>query len=146
MTIKAFAVDALERAGATFVQTLVVVLFAAGVSVLGNPDWLAALLAGAIAAAVSVLTSLASVRLPVLAPLPELGMRVGKTFLQSFVGALSVAGYIHVNWAGALAVALPVALLALVKGLTAMSVPGTASGASLLPAAPGSAPSHAAAP
>lgn len=133
MTFKTFIVDAVERAASTFVQTLVVVLFAAGVSVIGNPEWLVALLAGAIAAAVSVLTSLASLPLPTLPPWPDLALRIAKTFLQSFVGALAVSDYIHVNWAGALATALPVALLALVKGVAAMGVPGTAPGASLTP-------------
>lgn len=141
--IKHFLLDAAERAASTFVQTLVVVLFAAGVSVMGNPNWSVALLAGAIAAAVSVLTSLASLPLPALPAWPDLALRVVKTFLQSFVGALAVSSYIHVNWAGALATALPVALLALVKGVTAMSVPGTVPGASLAPAPKPAAPAPA---
>lgn len=145
MTLRSFLTDTGERAASTFIQTLVVVLFAAGVSVIGNPDWGVAAIAGLIAAAVSVLTSMASVPLPTLSPWPELGLRVVKTFVQSFVGALVVANYINVNWAGALATALPVALLAAAKGLIAMSVPGTVPGPSLL-AVPAPAPVAAPAP
>jgi hypothetical protein len=132
MNVKQFALDTVERAVATFVEVLVVMLFAADGSILVDPQWSTSLAAAGIAAAVTVLTSLASIPVPPLPPLLDLAFRVVKTFIQAFVGALVATGP-AVDWKGALTTALPVALLALLKGLAAMNVPRTADGPSLLP-------------
>lgn len=133
--MKPFLLDAAERAAATFIEVTVVMLFATGTDVLINPPWLLAVYGGGVAAAVSVLTSLASIPVPTLSPWLDLGFRVVKTFIQAFVAALVVGGtdYTNVDWQGALAAALPVALLALLKGLAAMNIPHTGESPSLLP-------------
>jgi Putative lactococcus lactis phage r1t holin len=135
ITTPAFWKDAGEKAISTFAQMLVVMLFSTKAPVISDPPWKAAVIAALIAGGISVLTSLAS------APFPEasnkwvdLLVRTVKTFLQSFVAALLVTDYVNVNWQGAAAVALPVALLSLLKGLIAFGVPGTVPGAGLVPA------------
>jgi Putative lactococcus lactis phage r1t holin len=129
---KQFFLDSAERAVATFVEVLVVMLFAADGSILVDPQWGTALAAAGIAAGVSVLTSVASIPVPPLSPLLDLAFRVAKTFIQAFVGAFVATGP-AVDWKGALTTAFPVALLALLKGLAAMHVPHTGDGPSLLP-------------
>ena len=133
--MKQFLLDAAERAASTFIEVTVVMLFATGGDVLVHPDWLLAVYGGAVAAVVSVLTSLASIPVPPLGPWADLGFRVVKTFIQAFVAALvvGVTDYTSVDWQGALAAALPAALLALLKGLAAMKIPRTGDGPSLLP-------------
>jgi|SRR6478609_11212151 len=136
--MKQFWLDTGERAIATFIEVAVVMLFANGGDLLVHPDWLLAVYAGGVAALISVLTSFASIPVPPLSPWLDLGFRVVKTFVQAFVAALVVGAtdYTSVDWAGALAAAFPVALLALLKGLAAMNVPRTGDGPSLLPEPP----------
>lgn len=134
ITTRAFWKDALERAISTFAETLAVMLFSTKAPVISDPPWKAAVLAALIAAGISILTTLAS------APFPEITnkwldllVRAVKTFVQAFVAALLVTDYVTVNWQGAAAVAFPVAMLSLLKGLIAINVPGTVPGAGLVP-------------
>lgn len=135
--VMAYVVDPLERAARTFVQQFVVVLMTAGTAgLLLHQNWLIGLDSAAFAAAISILTSVLTFKVPVLPTSADLLLRVVKTFLQSFLGTLSASQVLSVSgadWKGALAVAVPVALTALLTGLAALGVPGTA-GASLLPA------------
>lgn len=135
--VMAYVVDPLERAGRTFVQQFVVVLMSAGTAgLLVHQNWGLAADAAAFAAIISILTSVITFKVPALSVPYDLGLRVVKTFVQSFLGTLAasqVDSAVHADWRGALAVAVPVALTALLTGLAALGIPGTA-GASLLPA------------
>lgn len=137
-----YVLDPAERAGRTFVQQFTVMLLATGsAGLLVHQHWLVALDSAGFAAAMSVLTSVLTFKVPALPAWADLGLRVVKTFVQSVVGTLTAANVLsvsHANWHGALAVAVPVALTALLTGLAALAVPGT-SGASLLPAGIGTA-------
>lgn len=132
-----WAVDPLERAARTFVQQFTVLLVAGGTAgLLVTQNWLLALDSAGFAAIVSVLTSVLTFKVPALSAQFDLALRVAKTFLQSFLGTLTATNVLsvsHADWKGALAVAVPVALAALVTGVAALGVPGT-HGASLLPA------------
>lgn len=136
----AYVLDPLERAAKTFVQQLLVTLLAidgAGhLGILVQQNWLLALDAAGFAAAMSILTSVLTFKVPPLNAYADLALRVVKTFLQSFVGTVAAANVLsltHVDWRGALALALPVAGSALLTGIAALGIPQT-SGASLLPA------------
>lgn len=136
-TVMAYVVDPLERAARTFIQQFVVILMATGsAGLLVHQNWLIAVDSAGFAALVSLVTSIATFKVPTLSPLYDLLLRVVKTFLQSFAGTLAAAEVLnlsHVDWKGDLAVAIPVALTALLTGLAALGVPFTV-GASLLPA------------
>jgi hypothetical protein len=131
-----YVADPLERAARTFVQQFVVILMAGGsASLLLHQNWLVAVDSAAFAAAISILTSVSTFKFTVKLPVVDLALRVVKTFIQSFGGTLlaaNVASVTHADWKGALAVAIPVSLTALLTGLAALSVPGTL-GASFLP-------------
>ena len=145
ITTRAFWKDALEKSISTFAETLAVMLFSTKAPVISDPPWKAAVIAALIAAAISILTTLASAPFPpVTNKWLDLLIRTVKTFIQAFVAALLVTDYVTVNWQGAAAVAFPVAGLAFLKGLIALNVPGTEPGAGLVPTpaapAPASAP------
>jgi hypothetical protein len=138
--VVAYVVDPAERAARTFIQQFAVVMFPAGVLAAGQ-HWMLALDSAGFAAIVSVLTSVLTFKVPSLPNWADLGLRVVKTFLQSFVGTLSATNVLsvsHADWKGALAVAVPVAFTALLTGISALAIPGTV-GASLLPAGLGAA-------
>jgi hypothetical protein len=132
-----YVVDPLERAGRTFVQQFAVLLLVSGsAGLLVTQNWVLALDSAGFAALVSLLTSVLTFKLSAQSVLVDLGLRVVKTFLQSFLGTLTATNVLsvaHADWKGALAVAVPVALTALVTGIAALGIPGT-HGASLLPA------------
>lgn len=136
--VRTYITDPLERAGSTFVQQMAVVLLAAGgASVLMGKDvWLAALVVSAYAAVVSLLTTYAGL-LTRWQPKTTWGdflARVVKTFVQSFAGVIlgsTATTFIAADWSTAIAVAIPVTLLAVLKGLAALGAPHT-EGASLL--------------
>lgn len=119
-----FLRDTAGRAVSTLVQVTAVALIATGAPYTGAKVW-AALLVGALAAVLSVGTSLVSVPFPslrpgVITPYLDLALRTAKTFVQAFFAtiiaqnALDVA---QVHWAAALAVAVPAAGTAFLKGL-----------------------------
>lgn len=135
--VASYVLDPLERASRTFVQQFVVILLATGsAGLLVHQNWLIAADSAAFAAVVSILTSVGTFWVTAQTPSVDLVLRVAKTFLQSFLGTLvaqNVLSVEHADWKGAVAVAIPVALTALLTGLAAMGVPGTI-GASLVPA------------
>lgn len=128
----------LERSGSTFVQQFVIVLMVGGggATLLVTQNWLLAADTAGFAGIISLGTSLVSWSISPLSPWADLAMRVVKTFGQSMLGSLTasvvVPSVVHAPWLGALAIAVPVALTALLKGLAAMALPYT-NGASLLP-------------
>lgn len=137
-----YVADPLERAGSTFLQQFIVLLIpfvsamtGQGLGVATVP-WGTVADASAFAAAVSLLTSVATFMVPKLPPLVDLLLRCVKTFVQSFVGVVSAAAatpsLVHGPWELALATAFPVAAMAFLKGLGSMALPWT-DGASLLP-------------
>lgn len=138
----AYVVDPLERAGRTFAQQFTVLLLASGsAGLMVSQNWLVAVDSAGFAAVISVLTSVLTFKVPVLPDWADLGLRVAKTFLQSFVGTVTAANVLsvsHADWKGALGIAIPVAMTALLTGIAALAVPGT-NGASLLPAGLGTA-------
>lgn len=137
-----YVADPLERASRTFLQQFTVLLLATGsAGLMVHQSWLVALDSASFAAAVSLLTSVLTFKVPALPNWADLLLRVAKTFVQSFIGTLTAANVLsvsHADWRGALAVAVPVALSALLTGLAALAIPGT-NGASLLPAGLGAA-------
>lgn len=134
--VKNYVVDPLERAGSTFLQQFVVFLSVSATgTILLSQNWLGAVDSAGFAAAISLATSVLTFYIPKLPALPDLILRVAKTFLQSYVGVLlasNVVSVIHTDWKGALAIAVPVAMTALLKGLVSLALPFT-DGASLLP-------------
>lgn len=139
----AWVVDPLERAVRTFGQQFIVFLAAAGSTsgLLANQHWLFAVEASALAAGVSILTSVLTFWMPTQTPSMDLFLRVVKTFVQSVVGTmlLNITTDAHIDLTAAVALALPVAGTALLLGLAALGVPATA-GVSLLPVTVNSAP------
>jgi hypothetical protein len=121
-TVVTYVLDPAERAGRTFVQQFVVVLLAAGsTGLLGHQNWLLAVDSAGFAAVTSLLTSVLLFKLP-----NNLVVRAAKTFLQSFAGTLVAANVLsvaHADWKGALAVAVPTALAALVSGSVPSLIP-----------------------
>lgn len=135
-TVKAYVIDPLERAARTFVQQFSVLLLAApAAGLLAQQNWLVAFDSGLFAAAVSLITSILTFRVPALSAALDLTLRVLKTGLQSFLGTL-IAGQVltisGADWRGALGVAVPVMVTAAITGLAALGIPST-NGASLLP-------------
>lgn len=138
--LHAYLLDPLERAGSTFVQQFVVVLLATGsAGLVAGQQWAAAADVAGFAAIVSLLTSALSFGVPRLSAAADLGLRVAKTGLQSFLGVLAgdqlTGSVVHADWKAALAVAIPVMLTAALKGLAALAAPWS-DGASLLPSTP----------
>lgn len=137
--VRTYVLDPLERAGSTFVQQFVVILsVSSGVALLASQNWVVAADTAGFAAILSLLTSVLTFGIPKLPPVFDLLLRVLKTFGQSLFGSLTASvvapSVVHAPWLGALAVAVPVALAALLKGIAALALPQT-QGASLLPAA-----------
>lgn len=131
-----YVLDPVERAASTFVQQFVVVLLAGeSVSLLVGQSWLLAADSAAFAAVISLLTSIVTFMVPPLPVLADLALRVVKTFAQSLLGTLAASvvnpSVVHAPWEGALAIAIPVALAALLKGLASIAAPWS-DGASLL--------------
>lgn len=141
--VAAYVVDPLERAARTFGQQFIVFLTASGsaTGLLANQHWLTAVEVSGIAAALSILTSVLTFWVPAQSPYVDLDLRVIKTFMQSVAATmlLSMTTNVDASLKGAIAVAIPVAGTALLLGLAAIGVPGTA-GASLLPVTVNSAP------
>lgn len=135
--LRKYLLDPFERAASTFVQQLVIVLLTAtGASLLVTQNWAVALDSAGFAALLSLATSLLTFWVSVKPPAVDLALRLLKTFVQSVLGTLlanNVQSVVHADWKGALSLALPVTLAALLKGIAAFSLPGTI-GASLLPA------------
>lgn len=136
--VHTYLLDPLERAVSTFVQQFVVILsVSSGATLLITQNWLMAADTAGFAAILSLLTSLLTFGIPKLPPAWDLLLRVLKTFGQSLFGSLAASvvapSVVHAPWLGALAIAVPVALTAFLKGLAALAVPQT-EGASLLPA------------
>jgi hypothetical protein len=131
-----YVADPLERAGATFVEQFVWVLVgSAPVSLLVTQNYIFALDAALLAGLYSLLTSVLTFAVAPKSPLVDLAWRVAKTFLQSVSGTLvasHITGISHADWRFAVALAFPVAMTALLKGLGALALPWTG-GASLLP-------------
>lgn len=141
--LRAYVTDPAERAIATFVEQFVWVLIgASSTSLMLTQNYLYAADAAGFAAAASLLTSVLTFWVKRQPPMLDLGLRVLKTFLQSVLGSMA-ADKAHtlsgVSWTAALALALPVAMTAGLKGAAVLALPWTA-GASLLPARPGPTP------
>jgi Putative lactococcus lactis phage r1t holin len=133
-----YLLDPAERATSTFVQQFSVILLASGSAGVSEAvQWSKAADVAGFAAVVSLLTSLLTFRIPPQGSGPDLLLRVLKTGLQSFLGVLAAdqlsPGIVHADWGDALAAAVPVMLLALLKGTAALAAPWS-EGASLLPA------------
>jgi hypothetical protein len=136
-TFVKYVLDPLERAGSTFVQQFVVIIVGTGsVAVVGFQAWGHAANYSGFAALISIGTSILTFSFPEFNPLADLAFRVIKTAFQSFMGVLiggAVLSVTGADWKGALAVAIPVAVAALLKGLAALAVPQLR-GASVIPA------------
>lgn len=135
--LRSYLVDPLERAASTFVQTLTVLLLATGsAGLVGYQDWSKAADVAAFAAVVSVGISILTFPVPKLPQAIDLLLRVLKTGVQAFAGVLASDQFthsvVHADWHAALATTVPVMLVALLKGLSALALPWT-DGASLLP-------------
>jgi CDP-diglyceride synthetase len=132
----------LEKAATTFVQQFVVILTVGGatVALLLKQDWLQAADTAGFAALISILATyvLLLAQLPTVLPgwLDSL-LGIVKTFIASLLGSLTASvvdpSVIHAPWKGALAVAIPVTLLAVLKVLATINLPWTL-GPSLMPA------------
>lgn len=134
--VAAYVVDPLERAARTFGQQFIIFLMlsSSATGPLGSQHWLTAVEVSGLAAAVSIVTSVLTFWVPTQTPYADLVLRVVKTFAQSVAASLllGVTTNVHVDLKGAIALALPVASSALLLGLSALGISGTA-GASLLP-------------
>lgn len=143
--LHAYVLDPLERAVSTFVQQWVILITPLLVLVNVNGHQQLGVSLNAIitasdmsgfAAIVSLITSIISFRVPKLPPAADLVVRVAKTYLQSFVASITLATFLpsilHADWKVALVGAVPVASLALLKGLATLAAPWS-DGASLIP-------------
>ena len=133
-----FVVDPAERAVSTFLQTFAVLLVGTGsVALVGVQVWAKAADVAGFAAILSLITSILTFAVPELPVMWDIVWRTFKTGLQAFFGVLAADqmthSVVHANWTGALAVAVPVALAALLKSVAALAAPWS-SGASLAPA------------
>lgn len=132
-----YLLDPFERAGTTFVQQFVNFLLAVGSGgLLASQNWAGAADTAAFAAVISVILSVATFTVPPLSSVWDLAIRVVRTFLSSTAATL-VAGkatqsIVHADWQGAVAIAVPVAFTALLKGIAALGLHDTP-GASLIP-------------
>lgn len=85
---------------------------------------------------ISIITSVTTFIVKPQAPLLDLFWRVFKTYLQSFLATVTTSSLVptvlHASWEVAALGAIPVALAALVKGLTALEL-GYSIGPSLIP-------------
>lgn len=137
-----YLLDPLERAGATFVQQFVWVLVGSGTTLVVTQNYGYAFDSAFYAAVFSLLTTLLTLVVPNQPAWLDLPLRIVKTAAQSIVGTLA-ADRLHTltgaDWRGAVAIAIPVTLTALLKGMLALAIPATI-GASLLPARLAAAP------
>lgn len=143
--VHAYVLDPFERAGSTFVQQFTVlilpllVITSTGHLGVGTSQLIVVTDMSAFAFVVSILTSIISFRVPKLPAWADLLVRVAKTYLQSFVAAITLAAFmpsiLHADWRTALLGAVPVAAAALLKGLSALAAPWS-DGASLVPLHP----------
>lgn len=119
-SLMTYVVDPLDRAARTFLQQFVAILTLGGSgALLAHQSWAPALDSAAFAAAVTVITTYATLKLTINNPLLDHLVRVGKTFLQSMGGTLAasqVFSLTHADWKGAIAVAIPVAISAFATG------------------------------
>lgn len=143
--VHTYVLDPGERAVSTFVEQftvlmiplLVIVTDAQGHARLGVrwSDVLGVVDVSTFAGLVSIVTSVLTFKVPKLNAAWDLTWRVSKTYLQSFVGAITAAGLlpsvIHLDWKVALLAGIPVAGAALLKGLASFAAPWS-DGASLL--------------
>lgn len=138
-----YVLDPLERAASTFVQQFgVLVIPLLVIMTNGKLGFTAAQLEAAadmagFAAIISIITSVITFPIPKLSAAADLVLRVIKTYLQSFLATITTAAWVpsvlHADWKVALVAAIPVAGVALLKGLAALAAPWS-EGASLLPA------------
>lgn len=143
--VHSYVLDPAERAVSTFVEQFTVLLIplliiitdAQGHAHLGLKwsDVLGVVDIATFAALVSIVTSLVTFPVPKLSVYWDLVLRVVKTYLQSFLGAITAAAIVpsvlHLDWKVALLAGIPVAGAALLKGLAAIAAPWS-DGASLL--------------
>ena len=135
LTFRRWAVDALERAGSTFVQALLVFLPIVFVGEWTEDGW-KALVAALLPAAGSII--LAAVSVPFPAPdswLVDVILRVVRTFVVTAAGLFAADGFDLFDgnaWRGVVISSL-MAALAVVKGLIARGEPNTVTPASLAP-------------
>lgn len=139
-----FLADPLERAGSSFAQQFATMLLAAGAGgILASQEWALAADSAGFAAVMSLALSYGSVlaRIRPLAAGWDLVIRLVRTFASSVVGTLTAKAAVHTltgaNWQAAVAVAVPVTLAALLKGVPALGVEQTF-GASFIPKSWGS--------
>lgn len=135
--VHAYLLDPLERAASTFVQQFVVMLMVgSSAALLVTQNYIVAVDTAGFAAIISLLTSAATFAVPKLSAGPDLILRVLKTGLQSFLGSLTASvvapSVVHAPWTGSLAIAFPVMMAALLKGLASFAAPWS-EGASLIP-------------
>lgn len=135
-----YVLDPVERAASTWVQQFVVLLIPLLVLVDGKLGIRWSQILGVVdvatfAGLVSIVTSILTFGLGKLNTYWDLVWRVVKTYLQSFLGAITAAAVvpsvIHLDWKVALIAGIPVAGTALLKGLAAIAAPWS-EGASLL--------------
>lgn len=118
-----------ERAGWTFAEQLGVALLAFTGSALTHvAPWAAAADAAGFAALISALGGAANLlmRIRVTGPFDVVDRTV-RTFLASVLGTLAAAhltSLVHTDWPHALAIAVPVTVIAAVKALAAYGAPG----------------------
>lgn len=120
-----------EKVAWTFGQQFIIVFLAGGtVSIYASARWLAAADTAAAAAVVCLITSGVTLALGLhTTGWADVARRGVLTFIQSVGGSLFVhevaPSVIHADWKGALAVAVPVTLLAIGKAVLALRNPGT---------------------
>ena len=135
--IVSYVLDPLERAANTFVQQFVTLLIAGGTGgILLVQNWAAAADTAGFAALTSLILSVATFTVPKQSPVADLIVRVLRTFASSIVGTLTASGLapsvVQADFKGAIALAIPVAFAAFLKGIAALANPLT-DGASLIP-------------
>lgn len=127
--------DILDRAARSTMQKFLIVAFAAtpGVHAISHIPWYQALGVGAGAGVISVLMSLASLKVPVLPFWPDLGVRALRSFVQSLLVTWGAGGLdvFHTSWGTALGMAVAMAGSSLVTGLIAARSPSSIDSASL---------------
>lgn len=121
-----------EKAASTFAEqfsiyVLPLLVIVNGKLAISGSQLLAVTDMAGFAALISVITSAATFALVIHNPWVDLVWRVGKTYLQSFLGVLAttalVPSLLHTNWPIALIGAIPVAGTALIKGIVAIMAP-----------------------
>lgn len=122
--------DPLERALWTFAQQFAVFLLATSPTLLVTQHYAAAADAAAFAAVAALITSYITALLnwPVTGWF-DVGRRAVLTFLQSLAGTLAAGeltgSVVHTDWRAAIAIAVSVTMISLLKAIAALAVPDT---------------------